>query len=279
MVTASVGAVVLPCVPFYLSPLKSSRFAHRLATGRKRFVPIAGLATLEFGVHLIEYGPGDQRDVGLPLPERRQLERDDGEPVVQVFPEATALDLGDEVAVGRGDDPHVGRPVLRLADPAEDPQAGAIAGPGLQDPEELGLHRRVALADLVEEEGPPSASSNAPARWASAPVNAPLAWPNSSDSRSSFGIAAQLMAANRPPRRGSRRGSLGRRAPSRCRSPRPRAPRRRGARPSGRGPRRGGSTGSRRRSPRTPPPPAGSAPRAPGATGRGPGAGGGRSPP
>src|SRR5512142_430649 len=37
MMTASVGAVVLPCVPFYLSPLKSSRFAHRLATGRDFF--------------------------------------------------------------------------------------------------------------------------------------------------------------------------------------------------------------------------------------------------
>src|SRR5512135_1846587 len=37
MVTASVGAVVLPCMPFYLSPLKSSRFAHRLATGRELF--------------------------------------------------------------------------------------------------------------------------------------------------------------------------------------------------------------------------------------------------
>src|SRR4051794_2022863 len=35
MVKASVGAVVLPCVLFYLLPLKFSRSAHRLATGRK----------------------------------------------------------------------------------------------------------------------------------------------------------------------------------------------------------------------------------------------------
>src|SRR4051794_33065255 len=35
MVMSSVGAVVLPCVLFYLFPLQSSRSAHRLATGRK----------------------------------------------------------------------------------------------------------------------------------------------------------------------------------------------------------------------------------------------------
>ena len=34
---SSVGAVVWPCVLFYLLPLKSSRSAHRLATGRKLF--------------------------------------------------------------------------------------------------------------------------------------------------------------------------------------------------------------------------------------------------
>jgi hypothetical protein len=37
MVMTSVGAVVLPCVLLYLSPLKFSRSAHRLATGRKNF--------------------------------------------------------------------------------------------------------------------------------------------------------------------------------------------------------------------------------------------------
>jgi hypothetical protein len=34
---SSFGEGVLPCVPFYRFPLKSSRAAHRLATGRKKF--------------------------------------------------------------------------------------------------------------------------------------------------------------------------------------------------------------------------------------------------
>jgi hypothetical protein len=33
---SSVGAVVLPCVLFYLFPFRFSRSAHRLATGRKK---------------------------------------------------------------------------------------------------------------------------------------------------------------------------------------------------------------------------------------------------
>ena len=39
---------------------------------------------------------------------------------------------------------------------------------------------------------PPSASSKRPRRLAVAPVKAPLTWPNSSDSISGSGIAAQL---------------------------------------------------------------------------------------
>src|SRR4051794_30992306 len=45
MVMSSVGAVVLPCVPFYLFPLKSSRSAHRLATGRKSLLLNATLSS------------------------------------------------------------------------------------------------------------------------------------------------------------------------------------------------------------------------------------------
>ena len=48
---------------------------------------------------------------------------------------------------------------------------------------------------------PPSASSNFPRRRASAPVKAPFSWPNSSDSISSSGIAAQLTSTNGPARR------------------------------------------------------------------------------
>ena len=49
---------------------------------------------------------------------------------------------------------------------------------------------------------PRSASSNRPVRSATAPVNAPRAWPNSSASRRSSPRAAQFTAQNRCPRRG-----------------------------------------------------------------------------
>jgi len=39
MVRSSFGEGVLPCVLFYLFPLKFSISAHRLATGRKYFPP------------------------------------------------------------------------------------------------------------------------------------------------------------------------------------------------------------------------------------------------
>ncbi len=49
---------------------------------------------------------------------------------------------------------------------------------------------------------PPSASSKRPLRVATAPVNAPFSWPNSSLSSSSAGIAPQLTATKGRLRRG-----------------------------------------------------------------------------
>ena len=48
---------------------------------------------------------------------------------------------------------------------------------------------------------PPSAASKRPRRSLTAPVKAPLTWPNSSLSISSSGIAAQLTSTNGPLRR------------------------------------------------------------------------------
>ena len=51
---------------------------------------------------------------------------------------------------------------------------------------------------------PRSASSNAPLRIRSAPVNAPFSWPNSSDSMSDSAMAEQLTGTNGPSRRPER---------------------------------------------------------------------------
>ena len=52
------------------------------------------------------------------------------------------------------------------------------------------------------------ASSNLPGFSLVAPVNAPRSWPNSSDSSSSLGSAAQLIFTNGLPRRGERSCSV-----------------------------------------------------------------------
>ena len=51
---------------------------------------------------------------------------------------------------------------------------------------------------------PPSAAWNLPSLLATAPVNAPLTWPNSSDSSRFSGMAPQLIVTNGLPARGER---------------------------------------------------------------------------
>ncbi len=56
---------------------------------------------------------------------------------------------------------------------------------------------RTSISEISSSSSvPPVASSNFPIRRATAPVNAPFSWPNSSDSRRCSGIAAQLMLMN-----------------------------------------------------------------------------------
>ena len=55
--------------------------------------------------------------------------------------------------------------------------------------------RRTSISEISSSSNvPPLASSNLPMRRATAPVNAPFSWPNSSDSSSVSGMAAQLSA-------------------------------------------------------------------------------------
>ena len=83
-------------------------------------------------------------DVVAALAQRRQVQVDDVEPVVEVLAEAARLDLLLEVAVGRGDDADVDRLGLGVADAEDDPL--------LQRAQELHLQRERHLADLVEEQ-------------------------------------------------------------------------------------------------------------------------------
>src|SRR5438445_4459933 len=89
----------------------------------------------------------EEGDVLATLPERGQLDGDDVEPVVQVLPEDTILDGVLQVAVGGGDEPHVGLHVLGVAHPPD------LAG--LDRPEEFDLEEGRDLGDLIEEKGAP----------------------------------------------------------------------------------------------------------------------------
>ena len=104
------------------------------------------------------------------------------EPVVEVLAEAPAVDLAcSQVAVGRRDEPDVDRD--RAASP---PTRSNVRSWSTR--RSLACERERHLADLVEEQraavGRPR---SVPARAATAPVNAPFSWPNSSLSSSVSG--------------------------------------------------------------------------------------------
>ena len=84
------------------------------------------------------------RQVVAPLPQRGQVDRVAADAVVEiraVLPHVRPLL---QVAVGRGDRPHVGPDGLAAADPHE-----LLL---LQDPQDLGLRPQGHVADLVQEE-------------------------------------------------------------------------------------------------------------------------------
>jgi hypothetical protein len=86
-----------------------------------------------------------QRNVRLPLAERRDLHVNDIQPVVQVLSEIASSNPTKEVAIGRRQDPHV----HALLDPIG---AETMNLAGFEEAQEHGLHARRHLAEFVEEE-------------------------------------------------------------------------------------------------------------------------------
>jgi hypothetical protein len=86
----------------------------------------------------------ERQDVLAPARERRHLELDHRQAIVEVLAEAAGGDGAAEVGVRRGDDPHVDLDRLRAAQPLEPP--------GLNDAQQLGLSGGRQVADLVEQE-------------------------------------------------------------------------------------------------------------------------------
>ncbi len=86
----------------------------------------------------------EQDHVRAPLAERRQPQRHDGEPVIEILAEAPGVHRGRQILVARGDDPDVDGLGAGGAEPAH----GAV----LQDLQELGLEAVGQERHLVEEE-------------------------------------------------------------------------------------------------------------------------------
>ena len=88
---------------------------------------------------------GQQGDVGLPVPQRRQVDAEHVEAVVEVLTKRPGGDGGVEVLVSHGDDSDVHFDGAGAAE--------ALELTLLEHAQQLDLGRRAELADLVQEEG------------------------------------------------------------------------------------------------------------------------------
>ena len=172
------------------------------------------IVLVEARVVALEEEVDELRQILDALAQRRQAHRNHVEAVEEVLAERAVLDGALEVDVGRRNQAERRLDRLACRRPARSrlPESRAAAWPA----------GRACRSPISSRNSvPPLASSNLPMRCCSAPVNAPLSWPNSVLSTSSRGMAARLTAMNggrsRPiaPTRGE---SGARAAPCRCRS-------------------------------------------------------------
>ena len=120
-------------------PLPAAGFQRPHGSRRER---PAGLA--ELGVVVVEEMRRQRHDVAFALAQRRQGDRHHGDAVIQVFPEAARLDLGEQRPVGGADQAEIGLARLRAAD--------AHIAVVLQHAQQAALQLGAHVGDLVEEE-------------------------------------------------------------------------------------------------------------------------------
>jgi hypothetical protein len=136
---------------------------------------------------------GQQRDVLAPLAQRRQVHRDDIDPIEQIFSKAAARDQLLQILIRRGD--------TRMS------ACTSSVPPSRRNRRSCSTRSSftcivVFISPISSRKMvPPSAASIRPFLFESAPVNAPRIWPKSSDSRSVSGTPPQLSATNGRSRR------------------------------------------------------------------------------
>ena len=90
---------------------------------------------------------GQERDVFLAFPERRDLKRDDAQAIKEILPKGASTDLFQQILVGSSDDPDIHGEALASADP--------FKGLLLKDTEDLGLCLQAHVPHLIEEDRGP----------------------------------------------------------------------------------------------------------------------------
>ena len=121
--------------------LPGQRYAISASIASARHLGRGDLVRLGVAVEVVV---DEQRDVLRPLAQRRNPEPDDVQPEVQILAERARGDLRLQVAIGRGDQPHVDARVGAIG-------ADALDLTGLEESQQHDLHARAHLADFVEE--------------------------------------------------------------------------------------------------------------------------------
>src|SRR5207249_6134574 len=88
----------------------------------------------------------EERDILRAFAQGRQMHREDIQPVIEVLPELPLGHGPGQVPVGRSNDADIDRYSLASADPLE-----LVL---LEDAQELDLHLRRHLSDLIQKDGP-----------------------------------------------------------------------------------------------------------------------------
>ena len=154
---------------------------------------------------LADEAPDQEGDVVAPLPQGWQINRQYVEAVEEVVAKFPDRDLLLERAIGGRHHPHVDLDRLHPAQPEE--------RPGLQHPEQLDLHARRDLADLVEKDRAGVGQLEAAEPALRRPGKGPVSWPKI---RSRQRSGTRQLRDERRPRRGESRESPSPPAPCRC---------------------------------------------------------------
>src|ERR1700722_20356311 len=117
-----------------------------LLENRNRLIAHLDPGTAILAAELQQKFAYQQRDIFLPVPQGRYVERNDVQAVKEILAEVSLGNLFFQVFIGRGNDPDIDLDGLRGADRGETLF--------VQRAQNLGLHFEAHVTDLIEEQGP-----------------------------------------------------------------------------------------------------------------------------